>query len=76
MIENHRATVRLKQISPPKCQRGIIYESITADIISWDAIFTAIARPARQKRTPANQMLAREADKVIFMVAGIPTTIK
>jgi len=24
----------------------------------------------------ANQMLAREADKVIFMVAGIPTTIK
>jgi adenosylcobinamide kinase/adenosylcobinamide-phosphate guanylyltransferase len=24
----------------------------------------------------ANQRLAREADKVIFMVAGIPTTIK
>ena len=24
----------------------------------------------------ANQMFAREADKVIFMVAGIPTTIK
>jgi adenosylcobinamide kinase/adenosylcobinamide-phosphate guanylyltransferase len=24
----------------------------------------------------ANQCLAREADRVIFMVAGIPTTIK
>jgi len=35
-----------------------------------------LGRMYRDALGRANQMLAREADKVIFMVAGIPTTIK